>query len=68
MSGHKRFYLVEDHVPPNYQPILHRLEQALARGLAGLETLLVGDLNSRLDQPWDQRKESLETTSLICMI
>ena len=45
----------------NDQLTVHWVEQALERGLAGMETLMVGNLNTRLVQPHDWCKEDLET-------
>ena len=36
-------------------PVVHRVVQDLACGPVGVETLLVGDLDTRLAQPRDQR-------------
>ena len=35
-------------VPPNEQPAVHRVVQALEHGMVGVEKLLVGDLNTYL--------------------
>ena len=58
-TGQKQWYVVREYRPPNDKPMVHRLEQALAHVPAGVETLLVGDLNARLPQPPYQRKEYL---------
>ena len=52
-AGRKLWYVVGAYVPPNNQPTVYRVEQALAHGPAGVETLLFSDLNARLDQPQD---------------
>ena len=49
-------------MPPNKQPIVNWVEQALEQGLEVMETLLVGYLYSHLGQPCDWRKEELATT------
>ena len=41
--------------------MMHRVEQALARGLAGKETLLDGYLNDILAQLCNQSEEKLAT-------
>ena len=46
-------------MPHNDQPTVHRVEQALARGPAGVEMLLVGDLNALLVQTRDQWEEDM---------
>ena len=59
-AGLKRWYVVGSCVPPNDQPVVHRVEQSLAHALVGVETLLVGYLNARLAQPRYQQEEDLE--------
>ena len=54
-------YFIGAYVPPDDQPTVHRVEQALGRVPAGVDTLLVCDLNARLEQPQDQREEDLVT-------
>ena len=44
--GRKHWYVVGEYVPPNNQPAVQRVKKALSRGLAGVETMLVGDLNA----------------------
>ena len=44
-------------MPPNDQPTVHQVYQALERGLTGVETLLVGSINAQLVQPQDQHEE-----------
>ena len=53
-------------MPPNNEPTVHRVEQALLHGLDGLETLLVGEINARLAQPWYRHKEDLATAIVNC--
>ena len=67
-AGQKRWYVVGKYVPPNDQLTVHQVEQALARFPEGVETLLVGDLNARLAQPWDQCEEDLATKIANCGI
>ena len=50
-AGKKRWYVVGAYVLPNHQPTVHQVDQSLACGMAGMETLLVRDLNSHLAQP-----------------
>ena len=38
------------------------MEQDISRGLVGVEMLLVGDLNARLEQPRNQQEEDMATT------
>ena len=63
MGGWKHWQVFRAYVHPNDQLIVHRLEQALAKGPTGTEMkmLLVGDINSQLVQPCDWRKEDLAT-------
>ena len=44
-AGQKQWYVFGAYAPPNNQLKVHRVEQALAHVPAGLETLLIGDLN-----------------------
>ena len=60
-EGQKHWYVVRAYVPPNDQPMVHRVEQALACGLEGVEMLLVSDLNVRLVQPRGLLEEYLAT-------
>ena len=48
-------------MPPNNQPVVHRVEQALAWGPEGVDTLLVGKLNAHLAQPRYQQEGDLAT-------
>ena len=59
--GRKRWYFVEAYVPSNGQPKVHRVEQALASGPAGVEMLMGRNLNARLAQPKEQHEEDLAT-------
>ena len=47
---------------PNNQQMVNWMEQALAHVPGEVETLLVFNLNDRLEQPQDQREEYLATT------
>ena len=60
-AGQKLRYVVGVYVPPNDQPALHRVVQALARGPVGVKKLLFGYLYAYLAQPRDQREEDLTT-------
>ena len=51
MAGWKLCFVVKTYVLPNNQPTVHQVEQALSQCLAGTETMIVGDLNARLEQP-----------------
>ena len=48
--------------PPNNQPAVHREDQAVARGPAGVNIMLIRDLNAQLVQTRDTRKEDLVTS------
>ena len=56
----RQWYVVGAYVPPNNQPEIHWVAQALARELAGVGKLLVGNLNACLAQPRNQQEEDLE--------
>ena len=56
----KQWYVVGAYILPKDQPVVHRLEQALAHVPEEVETLLVEDLNACLEQTRDQREENLE--------
>ena len=55
-------------MPPNNQPVVHWVEQAVARGLEGVEMLLVRDLNARLTQPWYMHEEDFVDSIANCKI
>ena len=57
----KFWYVVGAYITLNDQPTVHQVEKALARGPAGEEMLLFGEVNSPLEQPRDQREEDLVT-------
>ena len=57
--GQKRWDIVRKYVPPNVQPEVHRVAQALTCGSEGVGNVLVGNLNACLSQPRDQREEEL---------
>ena len=59
--GRKRWYVVGVYVSPNNQPTVYQVEQALAGDPAGVEMLMIGNINARLAQPQDQHEEDLET-------
>ena len=48
-------------MPPKDQPVLHWVVQSLAHVTAGVEKLLVGNLNTCLAQPRGEREEDLAT-------
>ena len=62
-AGWKRWYVIRAYVTPNDQPKLHQVEQALARGLAGIDMLMVRNLNNRLAKTRDRSDEDLVTAS-----
>ena len=52
-EGWKLWYVVRANIPSNCQPMVHQVDQALVCGLEGVERLLVGNLNARLEKPQD---------------
>ena len=60
-AGRKLWYVVGANMPPNNQQSVNQVEQALSCGPEGVETLMVGNLNPRLAQARDRRKEDLAT-------
>ena len=61
MMGTRRWYVVGAYMPPNNVPSVHRVDQALRVAHQILEMILMGDLNGRLGNPRDKRKEYLAT-------
>ena len=62
--GSQRWYVVGAYVHPNtvhVAPVAHQEEQELAGKLKEVETILLGELNARLGEPRDERKEDLVT-------
>ena len=51
----KWWYVVGAYIPPNDELAVCRVEQSLALCHAQTKILLVGDLNTRIARPWDQR-------------
>ena len=62
-SGESIWYVIGAYVPPNDVPTVHQVEQLLTENPKWVETILMGDLNERLEEPCDKREEDL-TTSL----
>ena len=48
-------------MPPNDVPDVHCVEQAIREAPKGLDMILMGDLDMRLGEPGDERKEDLAT-------
>ena len=59
--GSRRWYAVEEYIPPNDRPSLHCMEQGLKASPTGLDFILMGELNVRLYNPCDEREEDLAT-------
>ena len=59
--GRKSWYGVGAYVPPNDLPMINWVRQALECGPKGMGNLLVGDLNSCLENLRDQREEKPAT-------
>ena len=57
----KRWYGVGAYVPPNKLPEMNWIRQALECGTEGMGKLLVGSLNTYLENPRDQQEEQLAT-------
>ena len=60
-AGSKKWYVFGAYVYPNNQMLVHWVNQARERGPAGVEMILVGDLNARREQLRDQRVDYLAT-------
>ena len=59
--GRKCWYIVRSYMPPNDLPTVHWIMQVLECGPEGAGKLLVGNLNSCLENPRYQREEQLAT-------
>ena len=57
----KRWYVVGEYAPPNGQPAVHWMDQALVRGPLRMGTLLVGYLSYCLVQPHNWSNDYLAT-------
>ena len=53
-SVQKCWYVAGSYVPPNNQPAVHQVAQALAYGPAGVGNMIFGEINACLAQPRDQ--------------
>ena len=64
-SGRKLWYVIGAYVPPNDLLTVQCIKQALACGPEGVGKLIVGKLNTCLENPRDQREEQLATVLAI---
>ena len=48
-------------MPPNNVPVVHSVEQVLVANPKGVETIFLWDLNARMGETRDERKEELAT-------
>ena len=53
ISGLRRWYVVGAYTPQYDVPAVHRIEQALEVATKVMEIILLGDLNIRLREPWE---------------
>ena len=60
-TGRKQNYVIRVYMPPKDQPVVHWVVQSLEHGTAGVEKLLVGNLNACLAQLRGEREEYLAT-------
>ena len=60
-AGGKPWFAIGAHMSPNDQLMLHQVEDDLAHCLAGTDALLIGNLNSCLEQPCKHSKEDMAT-------
>ena len=58
-SGTGRGYVVGVYVPSNYVSVVHWVDQAMVAKMKGLGTILMWDLNIRLEKPRNEREEEL---------
>ena len=56
-TGRRRWYVVGSYVPPNEAPDIVRMEEALGQAAKGLDIILMGDLNVRLQEMCDSLEE-----------
>ena len=49
-------------MPLNGVAAVHHVDQSLGDNTKGIETIFLGYLNSRLEEPRDEREEDLETS------
>ena len=49
------------YVPPNIMHAVHQVYQALTAKTMSIETILMVDLNARLEDPFNEREEDLTT-------
>ena len=49
------------YIPPNDMPAVYQVEQVLTAKPPGIDTILMGDLNARLEDPRNNGKDDLVT-------
>ena len=65
-SGSRRWYIVGAYVPPNDAPAIYCVEQDLEEAPRGVEVILLGGLNVRLQEPHNKHKEELAMALANC--
>ena len=50
------------YMPPNDMPAVYQVDQALAAKPPEIETILMGDLNARLEDPRNNSEDDLATS------
>ena len=64
-SGRKRWYDVEAYVPPRNITAINWIRKVLECGSEDMGKLIVGDLNTCLENPRDQWEEQLATVLVV---
>ena len=57
--GERRWYFGGDYVLPNDVPTGHQVDQELTEKPPGIENILMGDLNSKLENPRNEHEETI---------
>ena len=57
----RRWYIMGEYVLPNDVPTGHQVKQALTKKPPRVENILMGYLNSHLENPRDEREDDLST-------
>ena len=65
-TGKWRCFIVRVYVPPNNTPTVARVEKSLGQASKGVEVILMGNLNVRLQELSDVREEELMPMVLDC--
>ena len=65
-TGRRIWYVVGSYVPPNSESTVAQVGEALGKAAKGVEVLLLGDLNVRLQEPRDTQEEELATVVAAC--